>query len=132
MSFVRKLPIVLRVPNTKRFRPKSQVAHSQSSLAFLGNFSYKMPFFLASKGFINSNMIMIQCYKYNRRKKERREEERDREVSKPGRNSRPFCLLLSLHEPNVYFGRNSRPIYINLRVNDLSHSTLRYRETNEK
>jgi hypothetical protein len=37
------------------------------------------------------------------------EEERkriEREVSKPGRNSRPFCSLLSFHEPNVYFDLN--------------------------
>jgi hypothetical protein len=75
------------------------------------------------------NMIMIQCDKYNRRKKER---EGEREVNKTGRKSCPFCSLLSFHEPNVYFGRNSRPIYKGFEVKEISHSTDRYRKTNKK
>ncbi len=35
-------------------------------------------------------------------------------------------------EPDIYFGRNSRPIYINLWVNDLSHSMIRYPENERK
>jgi hypothetical protein len=67
--------------------------------------------------------------KIQQKKKERGGE---REVNKPGRNSHPFCSLLSFHEPNVYFGRNSLPIYKSLEVNELSHSTEQYRRTNEK
>jgi hypothetical protein len=63
---------------------------------------------------------------------QRKEIEGEREVNKPGQNSGPFFSLLSLHEPIVYFGRNSRPIYISFGVNDLSHSTDGYRETNKK
>jgi hypothetical protein len=88
-----------------------------------------VPIFLASKGFMNSNMIMIQML-YNRRGK--KEREREREVDKAGQSSRPFCPIISLHESNVYFGRNSRPINISFGVNDLGHSTDRYHRTNKK
>jgi hypothetical protein len=96
------------------------------SFNFFPNFGLQGLYF----NFQFQHMITIQ---YNRRRKVERERERERERGEQTRSNQPSILFASFSpESNIYFGRISRPIYINLGVNDLSHSMIRYHESERK